>query len=70
MGFQGQAIEPSLKPLFEKNARYLHDPLCRREQGILDDTLALLLMGVAVAPAKLPGRKIEDVYPLIWSLLY
>ena len=44
MGFQGQAIEPSLKPLFEKNARSLHDSLCRREQGSLDDTLALLLM--------------------------
>ena len=44
MGFQGRAIEPSLKPLFGKNAWSFHNSLCRRGQGILDDILALLLM--------------------------
>ncbi|KAM5535798.1 hypothetical protein V8D89_010521 [Ganoderma adspersum] len=44
VGFRGQAIEPSLKPLFGKTAWSLHDSLCRHGQGILDDTLALLLM--------------------------
>ena len=47
VGFRGQAIEPSLKPLFGKNAWSLHDSLCRRGQGILDDILALLLMEAA-----------------------
>ena len=48
MGFQGRAIEPSLKPLFGKNAWSFHNSLCRRRQGILDDILALLLMGEIV----------------------
>ena len=44
VGFHGQAIEPSLRPLFGKDVRSLHDSLCRRGHGILENTLALLLM--------------------------
>ena len=49
VGFRGQAIEPSLKPLFGKNAWSFHNSLCRRGQGILDDILALLLMPLLLA---------------------